>query len=293
MSEAKKSAYDLITEQILSLLDKGIIPWRKTWSPGNFEGAGGQMNLTTKKEYRGINQILLSCMGFNSPYWVTFNQCKKLGGKIIKGSKSTPVVFWKFIQKKQTAEEKIAGTKPEQVPMLRYYRVFNTDQCEGLKVPEFSTTDSEPTVNRIENAENIVSDMPNPPNITHTNIYKAYFRPSTDTVNVPPIHIFETPESYYSTMFHELAHSTGHRDRLARPSLGIASFGSHNYAKEELIAEMTATMLCNVAGIANEAIIENSAAYIQSWKTKITKDNRLVVLAAGKAQKAADYILNK
>ena len=279
MAENKKNiAYEIITERILSLLEQGTVPWHKPWT-----GGGLAQNLVSKRPYRGINCFLLNISGYSSPFWATLNQINKKGGRVIKGQKSTPVVFWKWIE----IEDEETGEKVEK-PFLRYYRVFNLEQTEGIEVPE-SDKPKEIEFTPIERCERIIQEMPNKPLGQHKH-QAAWYKPSLDLINMPRPETFESKEEYYSTFFHELAHATGHPSRLNRPTLTeMAPFGSTNYSKEELVAEMTSAMLCGVTGIENKTI-DNSAAYVQGWLKKLRNDKRLVVLAAAQAQKAADYI---
>ena len=167
--------------------------------------------------------------------------------------------------------------------MLRYYTVFNVEQCEGIASPIAA-----PAVNAIEECERIVRQMPNPPAMQQDG--RAWYRPSNDTVGMPSRNAFNSAEEYYSTLFHELTHSTGHTSRIGREGIEkLNTFGSESYSKEELIAEMGAAMLCGVAGIERKTL-SNSAAYLQSWIDVLKSDARMVVSAASQAQKAADYI---
>lgn len=275
---AKKNAYDIITDRILDLLEQGTVPWHKPWT-----GGGLAKNLISKRPYRGINCFLLNISGYGSPFWATLNQINKLGGRVIKGQKSTPVVFWKWLE----IEDQETGEKVEK-PFLRYYRVFNLEQTEGLETPE-SDKPQEIQFTPIERCERLIRDMPNKPMGQHKH-QAAWYKPSLDLVNMPRPETFVSEEEYYSTWFHELSHSTGHQSRLNRPTLTeMAPFGSTNYSKEELVAEMAAAMLCGATGIENKTI-DNSAAYVHGWLKKLKNDKRLVVLAAAQAQKAADYI---
>lgn len=281
----KVDIYQKVTDLIIEQLESGVVPWQKMWS-----GDGKvrvPMNLTTGKPYRGINPFLLLCKNYSSPYWITFKQAKKLGGRVRKGEKATMVVFWKFIQK--TDEE---TGDADQIPMLRYYNVFNVEQCELPEgaVPE--STDETFEHDAIETCEEVVENMPNRPDIKHGDD-QAFYRPTDDTVHMPNSDRFKTRESYYSTLFHELSHSTGHKDRLNRKEVanGAKQFGSEEYGREELVAEMSSAFLCATVGIVDQTI-DNSAAYIGGWLKVIKKDKRLVVSAAGAAQKSADYILD-
>ena len=273
--------YQIITDRIIDMLDAGTVPWRKPWK----NACELPQNLISKKAYRGINILTLGASGYGSPYWLTFKQAKSLGGMVRKGEKGTPVVFWKFIDvtDKETGEEK-------RVPLLRYYTVFNVEQTDGIdesKIP--AVAELPDNFNPIDEAEKIIDESEDLPEIKHAGD-RAFYRPSTDTITMPKQSQFFGTEEYYSTLFHECVHSTGHESRLDRLSKD-ASFGSTDYSKEELVAEMGAAMLCGLTGI-ETATIENSAAYIDGWRKKINDNVKLVITAAGKAQKAVDYILN-
>jgi len=271
--------YEIVTQKVLESLENGVVPWHKPWK--SLYNLAMPHNLVSKKGYRGINVFLLAFADYDSPYWLTFNQCKKLGGKVIKGEKSRLVVFWKIYDK----EVEVNGENEMQKRyILRYYNVFNTEQCEDLDLSKIENNVNQIEFNPIDVCEEIVANMPHCPTIKNGN--KASYRRDKDIITMPKKESFESVEEYYSTLFHELAHSTAHLGRLDR-----SKEEDNNYSKEELVAEMTAAMLCGMAGIENK-VIENSAAYIKHW-SKAFKDNvKIVVEAAQKAQKAADYILN-
>ncbi|MCQ6281111.1 ArdC family protein, partial [Bacillus sp. EB600] len=237
------------------------------------------VNWKTQKPYRGINTMLL-----DPGEYVSFKQVQEAKGKVKKGAKSEIVVFWKWIE----TENKDTG-KEEKIPFLRYYRVFNINQCEGIesKRQEEETFEHDP----IEEAENIIKGYINSPSFSY-NSGRAYYQPSIDHINIPPMKDFRQVEEYYATTFHELTHSTGHTSRLKR--IGITSatahFGSEEYSQEELVAEIGASMLTGLAGFV-DVTFDNSAAYIQSWLRKLKDDKTLIVKAASQAQKAVDYIL--
>jgi antirestriction protein ArdC len=271
----KTNIYDQITERIVALLEKGTVPWRKPWTAQT----GLPRNLITKKVYRGINVLLLHAMHYESPYWLTFRQALELGGHVRKGEKACPVVFWKQLEH----EDKQTGEK-EKIPMMRFYFVFNVAQCDGLKAAP-SGAATMPT-----KPDEIIAAMPQRPEIKH-GMAKAFYAPSADYVAMPNRASFEKDAGYFATLFHELVHATGHASRLDRPTLTeSAGFGSNPYCKEELIAEMGAAFLCGQAGI-SESILDNSAAYIQNWLEQLQNDKKLIVQAAGQAQRAADFIL--
>ncbi len=280
--------YQAVTDRILELLDQGTVPWRKP-----FSGNGGQglpKNLISDKDYRGINVFLLAVTamleGYDSPYWLTFKQAKARDAHVRKGEKGSLVIFWK----QYATKDKTTG-EPISVPVLRHYKVFNAQQCEGLELPAAAESETEETpFEPIIEAMNIVDGYKDAPTIEHGGS-RAYYRPSDDLVRIPDPRDFESNASYYTTLFHELVHSTGHTKRLDRGiNTKIAAFGSPDYSKEELVAEMGAAFISAAAGISNETI-EQSAAYIESWKKKLKGDKKLVVQAAGAGQRAADWIL--
>jgi antirestriction protein ArdC len=273
--KSHSSVYDIVTERILAELEKGEVPWRKPWR------TLPPANLISKKHYRGINFFLLSLAGYGSQYWLTYRQAQALGGNVRKGERGTKIVFWKF--DKYETETADGETEARKSAFLRYYVVFNLEQTEGLKALL-----ALPPARPIESAEAIVAGMPNPP--TFEQDFRASYIPSKDTVTMPSRTAFPSQAEYYSTLFHELTHSTGHSKRLAREGFDKPQlFGSESYSREELIAEMGSAMLCGVAGI-EQSTVANSAAYLKSWTARLKGDSRLVVSAASAAQKAADYI---
>jgi antirestriction protein ArdC len=283
----KADAYQVITDRIVGLLEQGVVPWQKPWQ-------GGELlprNLTSRKPYRGVNVFLLQAMSYESPLWLTYRQAQELGGNVRRGEKACPVVFWKWLDVDECAQT----DERKRVPLLRYYSVFNVAQCEGIPqdcIPALNRDRREH--NAIEQAERIVASMPKRPDIQHK-WPRAFYSPDGDFVGIPDPALFRSGEDYYSVLFHELTHATGHESRLNRKGVsgsdGLwSAFGSQSYSKEELVAEMGAAFLCGQAGIV-ERTIENSAAYVQSWLARLRQDARLVVQAAAQAQKAADFIL--
>jgi len=280
--------YEVVNQCIVDLLRKDTVPWRKTW---NVE-TNTPMNLVSKREYRGINVWLLANSPFGSPYWLTFKQVQDRGGHVIKGSKSYPVVFWKFVDRHDAvdAENEEATSKGKAV-ILRHYNVFNLDQVTGIPSPPVTETITN-TFTPIEKAQQIITNMPNRPEIKHGG-NSASYSVKWDRVKMPPPEEFDSAEEYYSTCYHELIHSTGHASRVGRKGIiEINSFGSHEYSKEELVAEMGASFLCGIAGI-EQKVLENSAAYITGWLKALKNEKTLLVHAAAQAQKASDYILNR
>ena len=276
----KADVYQIITDRILAMLDAGVNPWRKPWRAAAYKPP---QNLLSRRPYRGVNVILLGLSPYASPYWMSYRQTLQAGGHVKKGEKASLAVFWKLFDKADSADP----TKRERIPVLRYYNVFNVEQTEGVEYPkaEVPTFTHDP----IAEAERIAHAMPTPPTITNADERRAFYRQETDTVNVPPLARFEKAAEYYSTLFHELTHATAHPSRLNRKTEGPQGFGSANYGREELIAEMGSAYLCGKAGILDETA-DNSAAYLDGWRALIKADRRAVVLAAAAAQKAVDYI---
>jgi antirestriction protein ArdC len=293
----KKDVYQMVTDEVLAMLDKGVAPWRKTWK----SGFKAPKNFVTRKEYRSMNWFLLSFKasdkGYTSNYWLTFKQAKDHGGNVKRGEKGTIVCFWKLNKYMKTDTE--TGKQTEKtIPFLRYYTVFNLDQTENvtltkpIALEKLAETEDLNDHTPIEACEAIVAGFEGCPTIENSVDGRAYYAPMADEVHVPNINSFETSECYYGVLFHELVHSTGHSSRLDRVSdrsESNAAFGSVEYSKEELVAEMGSCFLCAIAGI-DVPDIENSVAYIDGWRKRISEDKKLVINAAAKAQKAADYI---
>lgn len=284
---ALNDVYQIITDRIISALEAGTVPWNKPWQSKLADGSSNApANYRSGKAYRGVNAFLLGMTPYDCPLWLTFKQAKEAGGCVRKGEKGMPVVFWKRLLgvDKATGEKKV-------IPLLRYYTVFNVRQCEGIEWNAPIAPVTGPAFDPIANAVAIIEGMQNRPEIRHAGP-QAYYSPSLDYVNMPKPEAFNAPEMYYSISFHELTHATGHKGRLNRKGVAFdnARFGSETYSKEELVAEMGAAFLCGHAGILN-ATIGDSAAYVANWLKVLKDDRKLVVQAAGLAQRAADYIL--
>lgn len=272
---------EILTEQIIKKLEAGDVPWRKPWKSSFLD----QKNAITKRPYRGLNVMLLAMQGYECPEWATYKQIEEKGGHVRKGEKSTAIVFWKFSKFK---EKDAKGEEIErQTAFTRYYRVFNLEQCEGI---EWEKPEPGEAVDSIAEAERIVDGFSGKPEILWKIGDRACYAPFLDQVTMPKREQFETSEDLYATLFHELVHSTGHENRLGRSTVGKSYFGSHEYSKEELIAEIGAAFLCSKAGIVQKTL-DNSAAYIKHWLKALKDDANMVVMAAAQAQKAFDLIL--
>jgi antirestriction protein ArdC len=286
MKKETKSVYEIITETVVDMIEKkGVLPWQIPWNTTT-----EAMNYKSKKEYRGVNAFLtrmsVFANGYSNSCFLTFNQVKELGGMVKKGSKSLPIVFWNFLEK--TERDETGKLCKKVIPLVRYYNVFNLDQIDGIewKLPKSETFCNTP----IASCEYIVAGFKNAPEYSFGGD-KAFYAPAFDKIRIPVKEQFAKIENFYSTLFHEFAHSTGHKSRLNRDGVAnIQAFGSVDYGKEELIAEMTAAFLCAKAGIENETI-NQSAAYLANWLRAIKANPKLLIESSSSAQKASDYIL--
>ena len=297
--------YQSVTDTIIELLEDHQAhnftrPWILMGQDGDFA-----RNPSTGKYYRGINQLLLSSMLLKQKYlnntWMTFKQVSNLGGKVRKGEKSTPIVFYKTVylgedkkhvplsKAKLMSEQERKKNGIKAIPVLKLYRVFNvTSQTEGLDPKYYETKSQDPLQDFIKDdrAEDLIQATGADIEIVESN--RAYYDPMADKIRLPLREQFRgQTEPFYSTALHELGHWTGHPTRLNRK--GGKVFGDTDYAKEELVAELTSAFCCAALGFSKT--ISSNAAYIQSWLGALKQDNKAVVRAANQAQKAADYIL--
>lgn len=281
-----KNVYEMVTDRIIAELEKGVIPWEKPWQSGNPNGA---FNRISKKPYSLLNQILLGKDG----EWMTFKQVQDLGGHVKKGEKASFVVFWK-IQVKQ--EENDNGELEERhIPLLRYYNVFHISQTEGIE-PLYKEDLKE--VEPIEAAEKVLHDYISREGITLESSIsnEAYYSPMRDLIHLPVIGQFQRVEEYYSTAYHESVHSTMKKSRCDREQERkgkLVAFGSEEYSKEELVAELGSASIMNRLGLETVHSFRNSAAYIQSWIKALKNDPKMIVSAGSKAEKAVKYIFGE
>ena len=278
----KKDIYEMVTDRIIEQLEKGYIPWQKPWT-GVHDGA---YNRISNKPYSLLNQMLLSKTG----EYASFKQWTELGGHIRKGEKAEIVTFWKI---QQIEEENEDGEKIiKQLPLLRYYNVFHISQVEGVKPKSIDLNELQP----IEEAERIKTEYMQREHIKILEKVtdKAFYSPSLDYIQVPCKEQYQNIEEFYSTLFHEMTHSTGHKNRLDREDVkDCMYFGSENYSKEELCAELGSAFLINKLGIASSKSFNNSTAYIQSWLRVLKNDKKFIISASSRAEKAVKYILNE
>ena len=279
-----KSVYEMVTDRIVKQLENGIIPWEKPWTGVR----SGAYNRVSKKSYSLLNQMLLSKEG----EWATFKQWTELGGKIKKNEKSSIVVFWKVLPVEEVQED---GTKIiKQIPLLKYINVFHISQVEGVEpLKQEELKENEP----IEKAESVLKDYWERENITVEFVLgnDAYYSPSRDLIRLPLFEQFKDANEYYSCAYHESIHSTMNENRcnrVAERKDKLVAFGSEEYSKEELVAEIGSANLMNIIGIETRKSFRNSSAYIQNWLSVLRNDVRFIVSASSKAEKAVNYILN-
>jgi antirestriction protein ArdC len=273
--------YEIVNERIISLLEKGVAPWRMPWKTKKILAG---RNLITKKPYTGCNFFSVNVQGYTSPFWGTYNQIQSKGGNVRQGEKGTPIIFWTTFSSKDQKE----GEKAKEIPFLKMSYVFNLEQCENMKIEQ--EEDFQPKEhNSIESCENIISNYPlGMSEILHEG-QRACYNFNLDIIKMPPKGLFENIEDYYHTLFHESVHATGHKSRLNRSLNEIHAFGDPVYSHEELIAEMGASYLSAFSGI-DCKIIDNSASYLSHWLHALRKDNKFLIRAASQAQKAVNFL---
>lgn len=279
---AKFDIYQAVTDRIIEQLDNGVIPWHKPWSGI----ASGAYNTVSNKTYSLLNQMLLKHDG----EYATYKQWSELGGQVRKDEESEIVVFWKMIP----VEEKVDGEIVKKtIPYLKYINVFHVSQVDGVQPKDKKAVIHEP----IKEAEKIIADYDARESITMEDVLgnNAYYAPLRDYLCVPTKEQYSDINKYYGTKFHEMVHSTGHKSRLNRfdNNTKIAPFGSEDYSKEELVAEIGSASLMSLIGIETEKTFKNNVAYIQSWLKVLKNDKRMIVSASSRAQKAVEYILNE
>lgn len=308
-----KAVAQKVVDKIVSLIESGEpLPWVKPWNrhPDTVTIVDGIKTVTIHptawnrkgQPYKGANTYL------PAGEYITFKQCEAEHGMVKKGAKGFPVVYWNF-QKVTVINPDTNEEEEKRIPFLKYYIVFRVEDCEGIKqkhqpkpytvqIPVTHTVVKEGDDDRDDTAEAIIADyIGRAGNGFHVDNDKisdhAYYSPAGDYVSVPTRAQFAALTEYYSTLFHELGHSTGHRTRLNRftGKAANASFGSKEYSREELVAESTAATILNAIGMEEANTFRNSAAYIKSWSSKIKEDPMMYITAATRAQAAVDLIL--
>jgi len=280
----------IVMQRIMEQLEAGVVPWHKPWK------AGLAQNFVSGRPYTGINQLLLGSSDYELPYWLTWNQTDELNAQlkytwpihVRKGERHTKIVYmgkWKIDQE----NSKTGELEEKTLNLLRYYRVWNVDQIEGLhqheRIVQWTTQAGEFKPDKC--CETTLKNYPKPqPTFKHAGS-RACYNILDDLIKVPARHTFDTVSSYYATAFHEYGHSTGHKDRCNR-DMGMMD---EEYSFEELVAEICSAMLCAQCRIDNEREIKNTAAYIEHWKKHLVNDPRVLLKASRLAQQGFEYIL--
>jgi antirestriction protein ArdC len=282
--------YNRITDFVIEQLEKGEVIWRKGWNE-----FGMPKNITTGREYKGWNSFLLNFItmqkDYKTPYFITYKQAMTAGGTIRRGQKGFTIIYWATVENRSQKIEVDGDEEYLTYRLPKCHTVFNIDQTHGIAYPRIEKQLRSHT-EKLDACEKIIDGMPEKPSINY-NGKEAYYHAADDNISIPPVELFHSDEEYYATLFHELAHSTGHTTRLNRSELMQSDgFGKVEYSKEELTAELSAAFLCAISGIEQQTIT-NSAAYIQSWLKVLRNDKKLILKAATQAQAAADFILNK
>ncbi len=275
MAQQKQTVYEIVTERILTFIEKEkSLPWAKPWV------TRAQCNYKSKRPYNGINVLLTGMQCYTSPYWLTYKQAQELGGQVRKGEKATPIVFWNMVTKEAEDDEE----EDKKYGFHRLYYVFNAEQIDGIEFAPYD--EAKPSNEPIADAEWLVDN-------SHMTIFtgasSATYNWAKDEIRVPSLEQHKTAEDFYSTLFHEMAHATGHKSRLNRPIENAK--GSAQYSKEELVAEMASAFVLNVLGLDTSKTDRNSAAYVKGWAKALGDAPRMIVSASNQAAKAADWLL--
>ncbi len=286
----KTDIYKRVTDRIVADLEQGELTWLKPWSAGNLEGRITKPLRHNGLPYSGINVLMLWASsveaGYSCPFWMTYRQAAVLGAHVRKGEKGSPVVYAGTLTKESEGEAEGADLETRKIPYLKAYTVFNVEQIEGL--PEHYQAKPAPVIDparRIRHADAFFAATG--ADIRHGG-GQAYYNGGSDHVQMPPFEAFESPESYYATLAHELTHWTKHKSRLMR-EFGRKKWGDEGYAREELVAELGAAFLCADLALTPEPG-QDHAAYIQGWLKVLKEDSRAIFAAAAHAQRAADYL---
>lgn len=294
--EQKFDAYQMVTDRICELLEQGFIPWDMPWAmtaDSAWSGCDGHaysllnqfLLADPKRKYKSMDEMMKDISG----EWVTFKQALDRGGCVKKGAKGRKIVFFTWINKK----DEDGNETEEKFPYLKWSTVFKISQCDGIEQKFHLDADTLYDFNADQTAEEVAAGYIDREKVTlkHKRGNRAFYSPATDTVTMPLQQQFKNNAEYYSTLFHELTHSTGHQKRLNRVSK-TAAFGNEEYSAEELVAEIGSASILATLGVENEGTFRNSAGYIQNWLKALKNDKRMIVTAAARAEKAVKLILN-
>jgi antirestriction protein ArdC len=271
--------YEKVNALVLTDLESGVAPWRVPYKWG-VPTIGTNKSVNSGESYTGANAfftyLVALLRGYESNLWGTFKAWSGKGRYVCKGEKGTPIIYFQMIDVKSEGEE------PKKIPMARYYIAFNECQLEDY------VSSNQDEIKTFPKAEDVIKGS----KVSEIEIMRGFpaYSPKEDFIFMPPKDSFKTTESYYATLFHEYAHATGHGTRLNRYSLTkLSHFGSHDYSKEELVAELTSAYLMAHCGLVAE--LDQSSAYIENWFKVLKKDPSMFVSASSSAQKAFEYIV--
>jgi len=272
-TQKKFDLHERVTEQIVAQLEHGTPPWELPWN----RSAMIPRNSSSDRAYNGVNVLLLWASTLANEYtssrWMTYRQAQELDGQVRKGESSTLVTFWKILKVKDEEEDDEEKT----IPLLRYYRVFNVDQIDGIDPEVQQDTDL-----RSEELDAFFARIP--AKLRHGSD-RAGYSPAADDIVMPPFEQFASPRAYYATLAHELMHWTGHPSRLDRDLTG--RFGDEAYAMEELVAELGAAFLCAELGLGYDT---QHASYLAHWGEILGADKYAIFTAAKQATAAVDHL---
>lgn len=277
----------MVNSIILGKLKSGVVPWKKLWKS---KIGLPPISLSTGKTYNGINQILISCLAerySDSPFFLTYKQALERGGYIRSGEKGFPVVYYKHLDYDDSDNKEV---HPHFA--LRYFTVFNLEQCDNVKLRDTekeileSNQVTENQFSPIEKAESILSSYFELPKIKFNSSFNPLYNFKTDVIKMTPLPQFDNPEEYYSTLFHEVIHSTGHSSRLNR---FLGNRTDSEIAIEELTGEIGSAYLSHDAGILDN-VVDNNSAYVDYWYKRINENAKLFTSATSRAEKAYNYI---
>tara|TARA_R110002110_G_scaffold37050_4_gene122774 strand:- start:1805 stop:2662 length:858 start_codon:yes stop_codon:yes gene_type:complete len=270
--KSKRDIEQEITDKIIAQLEEGVAPWRKSWASID----GGVCLRENGAPYRGWNQFILSMSGYSNPYWLTYNKATELGAQVRGGEKGTRITFW--------GKSKPKDPDADPFMFMKIYSVFNAEQIDGLPDRFFPVAVERTEVERDAAAENYIANIG--ADVRHGG-GRAFYIPSEDRIQLPEVDDFDNYVSYAGTSIHEHAHWTGHESRLDR-NIKNAN-GTKDYAREELVAECSAALVCGHLGLEVEPR-EDHASYLKSWLDVLKGDKTAIRKAFSQAQKVVDFL---
>lgn len=282
MSTKKSDAYTRVTDHVIQLLEKGVIPWKLSWAD-----KGLPINLYSGKPYRSINLWLLNAVGYHDNFFLTAQQVQKVGGSVRADEQPNLAVYWHWSDAKHDDLKFETPEKP--TATLKCYYLFNISQCKGIpdEIIPFRVPHKQ---NPIDRCEAVMNEMPNPPALRIQGC-ESHYQPVYDMITMFEPEKFPSFEYYYATLFNRMILSTGHRNRLNRKAYqGDEMKELLPFTLEALTAEIGASYLCSNCGI-DPWNFENRIEYAQGWIERFKKDSRCMVYAALQALRAVDYIL--